>query len=257
MKIVDAHCHLDAKELPGAIGEVLAQAAAAGVAKLVTNAVTPEGWAPVRQLAHEHAPVAFAWGVHPWFVEERHIEHMDALGEAKRQGAVAIGEIGLDAKIEQPAMALQERLFIAQLEVATAVGLPVTIHCRGAFNELLRILRDVGAPERGGIVHAFSGSAEVAEALIKHGLAFSMGASLTYKKSRKRMAVLERIYPDHLLLETDSPDMPPVQAHGQPNVPANIRFCLSGAAELLGESKERVAEVTTKNAVRIFGLELD
>ena len=87
-----------------------------------------------------------------------------------------------------------------------------------------------------------------------HGLAFSMGGVLTWRNSAKRNRLLRHIYPDHLLLETDAPDIPPVEAHGTPNMPANILYNLRAAAELLGESAEDVAAATTRNAERIFGL---
>ncbi len=141
--------------------------------------------------------------------------------------------------------------------MAREAGLPVVIHCRGAFNELIECFQRVGQPPRGGIVHAFSGSVEVAEACLGYGLDFSMGGALSYRNSKKRAAVLARIYPDHLLLETDSPDMPPVQVKEKPNVPANILQNLHGAAELLGISAEAVAEDTARNAARVFGLELE
>ncbi len=253
MRLVDAHCHLEAEEFRGQLDALLAEARAAGVVKLVTASVTPEQWPVSRALGRYYPEVAFAWGVHPWYAEARHFELLDALRGARAAGASAIGEIGLDAKIETPPMALQERMFTEQLSIAKENDLPVVLHCRGAFNELIRILNQVGAPARGGLVHAFSGSVEIAEALMDHGIRFSMGGALTYKPSRKRVAVLDRIYPGHFLLETDSPDLPPVQAREGPNVPANILHNLAGAAAILGLPEEEIAARTTDNAYRLFG----
>ena len=254
--LVDAHCHLEAEEFSDRLPEVLAEARGAGIVRLVTASVTPEEWPRSAAIAATHPEVAFAWGIHPWFVREEHLSHMERLAMARETGAVAIGEIGLDKKIESPDFALQQRLFEAQLAVAQAIGLPVVMHCRGAFNELIASLRRVGPLPAGGLVHAFSGSVEVAEECIGLGLSFSMGASLSYKPSKKRLAVLARIYPEHLLLETDSPDMPPAQVPEKPNMPANIRYNLAGAARMLGESEADVAAATTRNAARLFGLRL-
>lgn len=257
MLLVDAHCHLESDELRGQLDALLADARAAGVVRLVTAAVSPEQWPVPASIAGAHPEVAYALGIHPWFATPAHVDEMEALLDAARPGAAAIGEIGLDKKIDTPGMDVQRRVFEAQLNVAAEAELPVVIHCRGAFNELIECFKRVGAPPRGGIVHAFSGSVEVAEACLGYGLDFSMGGALSYRNSKKRARVLKRIYPDHLLLETDSPDMPPVQVNHKPNVPANIRFNLRGAAETLGLEAEAIAEQTARNAARVFALDLE
>ena len=251
MELVDAHCHLESEEFSEGLEGVLDRARGAGVVALITAAVTPEEWERSAAIAATHPEVAFAWGIHPWFARPEHVGCMAALYEARARGAVAIGEIGLDAKIDVP-MALQQALFEAQLAVARDCELPVVMHCRGAFNELLASLDRTGVPERGGMVHAFSGSVEIAEQCLRRGLSFSMGASLSYRPSPKRMRVLERIYPDHLLLETDSPDMPPAGCE-KPNEPANIVRNLEGAAALLRVSPEDIARYTARNARELFG----
>lgn len=256
MRLIDAHCHLAAKEFEGQLDALLGEARAAGVLKLVTAPTVPEQWAVSRDIAARFPEVAFAWGIHPWSVKEEHLSVMDQLRGARAAGACAIGEIGLDAKVASTPMDLQLRIFEAQLLVAKELELPVVLHCRGAFNELTETLKRVGAPARGGIIHAFSGSEEVAEACMRHGLSFSMGGALTYHRSNKRAKVLEKIYPGHLLLETDCPDIPPIQSIGNPNVPANLLHNLRGAAAYLGESEEAIAEQTTQNAMRLFGLTL-
>ena len=111
----------------------------------------------------------------------------------------------------------------------------------------------IGMPEAGGIIHSFSGSVEVAELLIPHGISFSLGGILTYRNSKKRVKLLQRIYPDYFLLETDSPDIPPVQME-KPNVPANIIYNLKAAAEIVEKSEDEVAKATTQNAIGLFGL---
>ncbi len=271
MNIADAHCHLESEEFEGRLDGVLAEARNTGVTQIVTAAVRPEEWAKSKAIASATlgaptcfdgtlagrdagAPrISFAWGIHPWYAAEHHFSDLERLATAAREGAVAIGEIGLDRKIESPAFGLQQRLFEAQLEVACDINLPVVMHCRGAFNELVESLRRVGVPKAGGMIHAFSGSVEMAEICLGLGLVFSMGASLSYKPSKKRLQVLGRIYPDAFLIETDSPDMPPAQAPDKPNVPANIRYNLAGVAAMLGRTEEEVAEVSMRNAGRLFG----
>jgi TatD DNase family protein len=257
MKLVDVHCHLEADEFKDGLDSLIEDARKAGVVKLVTASITPEQWPVSEALGRRYPEVAFAWGVHPWYLKDEYQPQLEGLRDARDHGAAAIGEIGLDGKIESPAMDVQRVFFEAQLRIARELDLPVVIHCRGAFNELIECLKKVGAPARGGLIHAFKGSVELVEELIKHRLRFSMGGSLTYHKNKKREQVLRRIYPDHFLLETDSPDIPPVQVQGQTNVPANILYNLRGAANYLGESEEDIAAVTTRNAAQLFGFDLE
>ncbi|HPO13508.1 MAG TPA: TatD family hydrolase [Candidatus Hydrogenedentes bacterium] len=252
MKLIDVHCHLEAEEFHGRLDTVVQNAREAGIVKMITASIIPEQWPVSQSIAQEYPEAAFAWGVHPWYIQPGHLEAVEGLRAARDAGACAIGEIGLDGKIDEPAMEIQLPLFEAQVCIAKELDLPVILHCRGAFNEMLEVFKRYGAPERGGIIHAFSGSMEIAEAFIRHGMSFSMGGALTYKKNNKRAKTLARIYPDHFLLETDSPDIPPVQALGQPNVPANILHNLRGAAEYLSLPEESIAQQTTQNAARLF-----
>ncbi len=256
MILVDAHCHLESEEFADSLATVLAEAVQAGVRRLVTCAVTPSQWPQSKAIAQAHPEVAFALGIHPWFVQESDLAAISELHGAARCGACAIGEIGLDKKNQEPSLDLQIRAFEAQLDVARSINLPVVVHCRGAFNEVLESLKRVGAPEAGGLLHAFAGSPELADAFKAMGFSFSMGRSLTYRNSKKREAVLRRIYPERFLLETDSPDMPPVEVDSPTNVPSNLVYMLRAAADIMEEPVEQVAAATTRNACNLFGFKL-
>ena len=254
MQLVDVHCHLESDVFRGGLDGVLDLARRACVRKLITASVHPDQWALSASLAQEHDIVEFAAGVHPWYCPEDTLPELGRLREAAAD-AVAIGEIGLDSKTERFPLAWQERMFVPQLQVAQDLELPVILHCRGAFNEMLGVFKRYGPPP-GGILHNFSGGPELAEQFMAYGLAFSLGGVLTWRNSAKRTRLLRRIYPDFLLLETDAPDIPPVEARGTVNSPANILYNLRAAAELLEVAAEEVAAATTRNAIRIFGLEL-
>lgn len=253
MQFIDAHCHLTAEEFGGGLGAVLEAARAAGIVAMVTSATCPEDWTAQQEVAMRCREVHFTWGIHPWHAREDGFAAMDRLRGARAAGAVAIGEIGLDGKIDVP-MALQERLFSAQLDIAHELGLPVVIHARGAYDRIQRILHARGPLKYGGIVHAFSASAQIAEDLVAHGLSLSLGAALSYRPNQKLRAVLEVIWPRHILLETDSPDMPPPQACGRPNTPVNLLYNVRGLMEYLQVPPGEAAAVTTRNAARLFGL---
>jgi TatD DNase family protein len=256
MRLIDAHCHLEAEEFAGRLEGILAEARAAGIVGLITAAITPDQWDLSLELARTFPEVACVLGVHPWYCRREDLPLLDGLAAAVARGAAGIGEAGLDTKTDRTPFLLQEAVFERQLAIARELDVPMVLHCRGAFNEMLHCFRKVGVPQRGGILHNFTGSAEVAEQFMDHGFAFSLGGILTYRNSRKRNDMLRRIYPDAFLLETDSPDIPPVEARERPNVPANIRHNLRAAAEILELPEEDIAETTTRNAARIFGLSL-
>ncbi len=254
MRLVDAHCHLESEEFHGQLDVLLDQARRAGVVAWLTAAIRPEEWPTSLALAQQYAGVACALGIHPWYVQDGDLERLATLPESCGNIAKAIGEIGLDSKIAKPSMDQQLPVFERQLQIAKDLNLPVVMHCRGAFGEMLQVLKRVGLPRAGGTIHSFGGSVELAEAFMAHGLSFSLGGTLTYRNSRKKKEVLRRIYPAHFLLETDAPDIPPVEVQERPNVPANIMYNLRAAAETLGISEEEVARQTTENAVRVFNL---
>ncbi|HOW81714.1 MAG TPA: TatD family hydrolase [Spirochaetota bacterium] len=256
MKLVDVHCHLESDEFADSLDLLLDRAERAGVVKLITCSIEPGQWPVSRELASKYGAVEFAWGIHPWYIREDDFGRIEELRHARDSGAVAIGEIGLDRKVAHPDFDTQLRFFEAQMKIAHDVNLPVIIHCRGAFNELALALKKTGVPEGGGVVHSFAGSMEVAAELARFNLSFSIGGILTYRNSRKRERMLKSIYPTRFLLETDSPDIPPVNAPSRINVPENITLNLAAAAEILGVPAEEVAKNTTANAVRIFGLKI-
>lgn len=252
MQLVDVHCHLESNLYDGMLDTIIAEARKVKLAKLITASVVPEEWEKSRSIAESYEEAEYALGIHPWYVREEHTAKIDELVEHASRGAIAIGEIGLDKKVPMPPFELQLRLFTQQLIVARELNLPVIVHCRGAYNELLICIKQIGIPRAGGIVHSFSGSTEIAGELIKHGFSFSMGGVLTYRNSKKRSEVLRSIYPDYFMLETDSPDIPPLEAKGKLHTPENILYNLRAAAEILAVSEEKIADATTHNAYRMF-----
>ncbi len=256
MRLVDAHCHLESIQFMYDLDRIIAEAEDVGIVKLITSTITPDQWEFSRDIAQTHGSVEYAMGIHPWYIRESYLADIPALFNAKEKGAVAVGEIGIDKKISGNDFPLQMKFFEEQVAVAREIGLPVVIHCRNAFNELLTSLKRVGVPGPGGIVHSFSGSAEIARELMRLGLNFSLGGVLTFRNSRKRAEVMKNIYPDHFLLETDSPDIPPVQKQGEVNYPKHILYNLEAAAEILEVTAEQVAEATTRNAAKIFNLKI-
>ncbi|MGC8739456.1 MAG: TatD family hydrolase [Candidatus Hydrogenedens sp.] len=254
MEIIDVHCHLEAEEFRDDLEEVVNDAKSTGIIKMITSSVTPEQWEKSLRISQQYPEIECTWGVHPWYVKEEYFKDLNRLLTDSANKIVAIGEIGLDLKIDNPPYELQEKFFIRQLEIAKEINIPVVIHCRGAFSQLAGIINKIGMPERGGIIHAFKGSPEIVEQLIPHRIFFSLGCGITYRYSSKREKVLNQIYPDHLLVETDSPDIPPARQSGIRNVPSNIILVLSALTGYLKNSVLEIAKNTTNNAKKVFNL---
>jgi TatD DNase family protein len=253
MQLIDVHCHLQAAVYRDSIGEVITRSREAGVAGIINAATSNHDWFKCRELGNKYSECHFALGIHPWYIDKDDASFLASLEDSDFEGAVAIGEAGLDKKFANTDFATQIQIYRLQLGIARDRSLPVNLHCIGAFGELINELKKTPL-KRGGIIHNFNGSPELAVDLIKHGLSFSLGGILTYRNSKKRSAMLKKIWPENFLLETDSPDIPPVERTGTVNEPSNILFNLKAASEILDVSEEIIAEQTTENAKRIFAV---
>lgn len=275
---IDTHCHLDAAELapwftPNAAYARYRRAGAAlqSVALCVLPAVEAANFDAVRALAHAGGD-AYALGIHPLYVaqaQEADLATLDAAlaAHASDPHLVAVGEIGLDFFV--PALctpALRERqqfFYRAQLKLAKKHGLPVLLHVRRSADELLKHLRGVFAGAGsgcGGIAHAFNGSAQQAQAFIDLGFRLGFGGALTFERALQLRRLATALPLCALVLETDSPDMPPhwlyttaaQRAAGQAqgiNTPAELPRIGAVLAGLRGIEVKALAEATTANAL--------
>ena len=248
--LFDSHCHLDLEPLRSELPGLIQEATAAGVTGFVVPGVHPDGWGGISAVAAEHPQIFPAYGIHPMYAESVTDQVLGNLLEIATHG-VAIGETGLDPSYPV-ALDLQERVFREQLRVAVYHGLPVLIHCRRSFQRVLTVMREERAHQVGGIMHAFSGSVEMAREFIRLGFAISVSATVTWSRAAKPLRVVRELPLEHLVLETDAPDMAPERYRGASNRPAWITETALRVAELRGVSFEDVARVTTANARRIL-----
>jgi TatD DNase family protein len=250
--LVDTHCHLDDQRFAGRLPQVLEDAARAGVHRMVVPGVEPGGWGDIAIL-QDLGAVSVAYGVHPLWAHH----WSDTLAFRLRmlaEGACAIGEIGLDYQGEGPPRELQQQVFRSQLRVAVEAGLPVIIHCRRAFRDLLTIMEEERVQTVGGIMHAFSGSVETARDCISRGFVIGVAGTVTWKNAVKPVAVARAVPLEQLVLETDSPDLTPEPLRGRPNEPAFLPAIALALAEIKGITAEEVGRVTTETARRVLGL---
>ncbi len=224
----------------------------AGVSAFIVPGVHPDGWPRIVALAEENRQIFPAFGIHPMHAESVTAQVLESLTILSTKG-IAIGETGLDPVYTVP-MDLQEMAFREQLRIALHLGLPVLIHCRRAFRRVLSILCEEHADQVGGIMHAFSGSVETARDFIRLGFAISISGTITWNNAVKPLQVARNLPLEHLVLETDAPDMTPQRYRGTFNRPAWITETALRVAEVRGISTEEVARITTDNALRVLRL---
>ena len=251
--LTDTHLHLDATEFDPDRAAVLARARAAGIERFVVPAVDRAGFARVLALAETTPGVFPALGIHPLYVDHADEADLHALDALLRQGrAVAVGEIGLDRHVPRPDAARQEAFFTAQLGLARRHGLPVILHVRRAQDAVLAALRRIRI--KGGIAHAFNGSLQQAEAFIALGFKLGFGGAMTFDGSRRIRRLAAELPLEAIVLETDAPDIPPVWARGERNVPENLLRIAKVLAELRDLSLEEIIQATSDNVCAVLAL---
>lgn len=263
--LIDAHCHLDDARFESDFDAMMLRARAAGVDGFVLAGVDPQGWRAQEALARRHPRMWFTVGVHPQVVAPSSDEEVEAMLAAlaarlsSRDGVqpVAIGETGLDRSPRHGAdtYARQERAFRAQLRLARRHELPVVLHVLHAHERALAILREEGLPRRAGMLHSYSGPAELVPAYAELGLHFSLAGPITYPKARKPVLAARAIPAELLLIETDAPDQAPSPHRPARNEPAYLFAVAAAVAQARGVSTEVVARSTRENTARLFGLD--
>ncbi|RRD96201.1 TatD family deoxyribonuclease [Clostridiales bacterium COT073_COT-073] len=197
-------------------------------------------------------------GVHPHEVKDMRdddLEHLIMMSGFPQ--VVGIGEIGLDYYYDFSPRAAQRLWFRSQLELAKQLELPVSIHTRDAAQETFDILLESEIGKiAGGVIHAYSGSAEMAEDYVKAGFYLGIGGVLTFKNGRKLVEVVERIPIEHLVLETDAPYMTPEPHRGKRNDSSMISYVVDKIAEIKGLTAVQVENITWDNACRLWKLEI-
>jgi TatD DNase family protein len=252
--LIDTHCHLDVAAFDADRDAVIARATAAGVAGMLIPAIRPRTWDVLRTLAAHHAGagVRAAFGIHPQIVPA--LDPDELAGDltarliAAARDACAIGECGLDGATG--AHELQEQLFRAHLRAARATGKPLVIHVLRAHDAAPRILRDEGPVT--GVMHSYSGGADLVPVYARLGLAFSFAGPVTYGNARRPLEAARAVPADLLLAETDAPDQAPHAHRGGRSEPAFVADVIAGLAAARGADPAELAALTTANACRLF-----
>lgn len=253
--LIDSHAHVADAEYDQDRQAVLERARAAGVRLIMNISYDRDSSLRSLDLADRENMVYAVVGYHPHDAESVGEDSYQELRRWCQHPKVrAIGEIGLDYYRDLSPRDAQDRVFRRQLALAKELGLPVVIHDRDAHEDLLRVLREEGAGEVGGVMHCFSGDEELAQRCLDLGFHIGLGGPVTFKNGQTARAVARMVPDDRLLVETDSPYLAPVPYRGRRNEPAHVRLIAEAIAALRGVSLERLAQVTSANARRLFRL---
>lgn len=252
--LVDSHCHLDFPEFQGRESELLDAMKINGVGAALIAGVTLERFPGVLALVERFPNLYAGVGVHPDTEDGEDPDEDTLIRLAQHPKVVAIGETGLDYYRLEGDLEWQRARFRTHIRAARRCGKPLIIHTREAAADTLRILEEEGGSEAGGVFHCFTESRSVAEAALSLGFHISISGIVTFKKALQIKEVASFVPLDRLLVETDAPYLAPVPHRGKLNHPALVRHVAEEVAALKGLSLDALAQATTSNFCRLFGV---
>ena len=250
--LTDSHCHLQHPLFKGILPKIMVKARGAGVTRFICCATSELDWDDVLALAKQEEGVIPMLGQHPWYLGKSKPGWDARLFDSLQTVSAGVGECGLDFAIEDADREAQLAALEPQWRTAVNLGRPMSLHCRKAFDTLFELSKKLGMPSCGAVIHAFSGSAEQAVVAAQRGFYISFACSLMNPNSKRARKAILATPQDRLLLETDSPDIPPTP--GTVNEPANLAQLLNCAAELRGQAADELARQIGRNADRVFGM---
>ena len=264
MILIDSHCHIDGEQFDEDRDLVVDRARAAGVAAMLNVGTGDPHTGEIERavaVAERYPNVFAAVGVHPHDaklydeIAERHL--VDLIKSSKK--VIAWGEIGLDFHYDHSPRDVQLEVFKRQIRTAAELRLPIIIHSRAADEETIAVLEQEcsGLDFRGGIMHCFGGTPQMAATLIDLGFLISFAGNVTFKKAEELRAAAAVVPLDKLLVETDCPYLTPVPLRGKRNEPAFVRHTAEFLASFYGIEVEKFARQTTENFSTFFDLDSD
>lgn len=259
-QIIETHTHLDMEHFDLDRTEVRARAIKAGVFRIITIGIDLESSNKAIQLAETYPEVFATVGFHPHEADKVTEADIAKLNEiAQKPKVVAIGEIGLDYYRNRSSRQAQSLALKWQLELAKKLDLPVIIHCRQAEKDMVAILEEwtssyTKTAHPPGVIHCFNGDRDTLQRYLAMGFYISLGAYIGYPSSASLREVIKAIPQDRLVLETDSPFLPPQSLRGKRNEPSYLPFVLDSLASIIKVNPDTLAIITTRNACKLFRL---
>lgn len=253
--MIDTHTHLYSDQFDLDCDEMIQRAKAVGVTHFFLPAIDSSHHGKMLELEKKYPEEMFAMmGLHPCDVKEETVEAELAIVEAylQERDFCAIGEIGIDLYWDSSTLELQKEAFRRQIDWAIEKDLPIVIHCRESFKEVLSVLQEKKHPKLRGILHCFTGSLEEAKSLIELGFLLGIGGVVTFKNGGLDK-FLGEIPLEHIVLETDSPYLAPVPFRGKRNESAYLAHVLDKLVDVYKVSRDLIEEKTSQNALKLFG----
>lgn len=249
--MIDSHCHLDLDVFNLDREEVIQQAESRGLTRCHIPGTEAHRWQALLNFARRPF-IDISLGLHPYFLNRYSAEQLDcqlnqleSLIAMHSANIFAVGECGLDASIDCD-FERQKDIFVAQVALAKAHTKPLIVHARKTHHWIVNCLNEVGFTGK-GIIHAFSGSAETARHYTNRGWKLGIGGTITYPRGGKTRETIKQIGIQHIVLETDAPDMPLCGFQGQRNLPSRLPLIASAVADILNMPVSQVVETTRLN----------
>lgn len=254
--LFDSHAHLDDDKYSPDRPEVIAALCGQGTDYVMNVASDMMSSHRCIELAEAYPFIYASVGVHPGETAEMSEENIEILKQlSKHEKVKAIGEIGLDYYYPEPDREIQKKWFRRQMQLAMELDLPFIIHDRDAHEDCINILKEFDIKKTGGVMHCFSGSAEMARRIVSMGLMVALGGTVTFKNAAKTVKVAQEIPLEHIIIETDSPYLTPEPFRGKRNTPGYVKFVAQKIAEIKGIDVDMVAKITCENAKRLYRID--
>jgi TatD DNase family protein len=253
MILTDTHTHLYLNDFQSDRDEIMKRAFSKNVQYLLLPNIDSSSINDLHQLCDTYPDNCFPMmGLHPGSVKENYRDELKIIEmQLKTRDYVAVGEIGIDLYWDKTFAKEQEYAFRFQLDLALDKKLPVAIHQRESYEEIIKVIRHVNNPELTGVFHCFTGSHNEALEIISLGFKLGLGGVLTFKNS-KLSETMEKVDLEHIILETDSPYLTPAPFRGKRNESSYVYHVAEKLAEIKNTTIEEVAKITTANANRLF-----
>lgn len=252
--MIDTHCHINDTHLYPEADTIIASAVSQGVEIMQVVGYDIESSKRAVELSHTYKEIYAIVGMHPTEPQtniETAIAEIEKL--AKDERVIAIGETGLDYYWQKTSQEhdYQKKLFVAQINLANRLGLPIVVHSREAMEDTLTVLKE-HTPKFGGVMHCYSGSAQLVGEFIKLGMYISLAGPVTFKNARVPKEVAAIVPDAKLLIETDAPYLAPHPLRGKRNEPSYLPLIAQAIADIKNTTIEQINAITTNNAKTLF-----
>jgi TatD DNase family protein len=253
--LIDSHCHLDRIDLKPYQNDFacfMHEAEVNQIEHLLCIAIDLESYPAMLDLVADFPQISVTVGVHPNVQDckDPNVDELIALGQS--DNVIGIGETGLDYFRSEGDLGWQHQRFRNHISAAKTLKKPLIIHTREAKDDTLRILKEEGASEVGGIIHCFTEDWEFAQKALDLNFYISFSGIVTFNSAKVIKEVAKKVPADRFLIETDSPYLAPVPFRGRPNYPIYVRYVAEQLAELRGISVNKIADLSTKNFYDLF-----